>query len=182
LSVIALSSKLQPVKATMRYFRNSKTLCAALAIPAGTFLLAFLFWHFHDTDPMWSVASFVLVYDPDMRAAYANGLARLGCTLLGSLIALATIYAFGLHKWLLPLSLSVAALVCGLFLHFRGSWRVVLVTVTLIIGSSLLQPDSGLQIALTRSLEVAAGSLLAIAFSRLVASLSDQPIEKEDAA
>jgi len=172
---------LQPVQAAMRHFRNEKTLYAVLAIPAGTFLLGFIFWNFRNTDPMWSAASFVLVYDPDMRAAYSAGLSRLGHTLLGTLLALAMIYLFGLHKWLLPLGLSVAALVCGLFLHFHGSWRVVLVTVTLIIGSTLLQPEAGLEIALMRSVEVAAGSLLAIAFSRLVASLSSQSNDKEDA-
>ena len=164
----------------MRSFRNAKTLYAALAIPAGTFLLGFIFWHFPNVDPMWSVASFVLVYDPDMRVATSSGLARLGYTLLGTVLALAVIYVFGLHKWVLPLGLSVAALVCGLFLHFRGSWRVVLVTVTLIIGSTLLQPQDGLQIALMRSVEVAAGSLVAIAFSRLVASVSGQSGEKDE--
>ncbi|MEO6847547.1 MAG: FUSC family protein [Chthoniobacterales bacterium] len=151
-------------------FHHSKTLYAALAIPAGTFLLGFIFWHFGNTDPMWSVTSFILVYDPDMRVAFSMGFGRLLHTLLGVLIAIIAIALFGgLHRWLLPVTLSFTALICGLFLHFRGSWRVVLVTVTLIIGSTLLDPTAGLHIALMRAVEVSTGSILAIIFSRIVA-------------
>jgi uncharacterized membrane protein YccC len=159
---------------------KSQTFYAVLAIPIGAFLLGFTFWNFHNTDPMWSIASFVLVYDPDMRTAMGAGLSRLAHTILGTLIAITSIYCFGLHKWLMPLSLAIGALICGRFLHFRNSWRVVLVTVSLVVGSSLLQPDAGLQIALTRALEVSVGSLLAIAFSWLVARFSSPPTAQKN--
>lgn len=154
---------------------RSRIFWAVLAIPLGAFLLGVTFWNFRNSDPMWAVVSFVLVYDPDMRAALATGLARLGHTILGTGIALGAIAIFGLHKWLMPLSLGFAALLCGVLLHFRSSWRTLLVTVALVIGSCLLEPAAGLHIALLRSLEVTAGSLLAIAFSLLVARLSGPP-------
>jgi len=166
-----------------RLFR-SQTFYAVLAIPLGAFLLGFIFWNFDNTDPMWSISSFVLVYDPDMRSALGAGLSRLAHTILGTIIAVTAIYSFGLHKWLMPVSLAFAALICGLFLHFRSSWRVVLVTVCLIVGSSLLQPSAGLHIAITRAIEVSAGSILAIVLSWLVARFTSRPTLKaeQDAA
>jgi uncharacterized membrane protein YccC len=118
---------------------------------------------------MWAISSFVLVYDPDMRIALGVGLWRLAHTILGTIIAIVAIYLFGVHKWLMPVSLAIAALICGVFLHFRRSWRVVLVTVCFIVGSSLLQPSAGLHIAVNRAIEVSAGSIVAIALSWLVA-------------
>ena len=151
---------------------ESKTVLAIVAISLGAFLLGFVFWHLRGTDPVWAITSFVLVYDPDMRSALSAGFWRLGHTLLGTVLAVATISAFGLHKWLMPLSLALAAFVCGTVLHFRNSWRVVLVSVALIVGASLLQPGSGLEIAFMRALEVTAGSLTAIGFSWAAARLS----------
>ncbi|MEO8205481.1 MAG: FUSC family protein [Chthoniobacterales bacterium] len=159
---------------------KSEILFTTLAIAAGTFLLGFLSWRFRATDPLWAIISFVLVYDPDMRSAFSSGFSRLVHTLLGVLIALAAIYVFGLHKWLLPLSLGISALICGVFLHFHTAWRVVLVTVALIIGASLLQPTAGLDIAISRAVEVSAGSLLAIIFSSLASHLRPQGDEEKN--
>jgi uncharacterized membrane protein YccC len=137
-----------------------------LAVSLGALLLGFTFWSFH-TDPMWAVISFVLVYDSDVQATRKAGLSRLALTILGSALAMAAVFALGLHKWLLPASLALAALVCWPFFPSRAAWRIVLVTVALIVGSALLQPSMGSYIAVTRSLEVTCGSLLAIAFSLL---------------
>jgi uncharacterized membrane protein YccC len=149
---------------------QAKIWFAVIAISLGAFLLGLTFWHF-GTDPMWALIAFVLVYDPDMRSVWNAGLARLWLTVLGTAIALACVYAFGLHKWLMPLSLALTALICGWLPNPRGAGRIVLVSVALIVGSSLLQPAEGVHIALTRALEVSAGSLLAIAFSSIVARL-----------
>jgi uncharacterized membrane protein YccC len=135
------------------------------AVLLGTLILGGVFWSF-DTDPMWAIISFVLVYDPDARGMVIRaGVERLLLTILGSVIAMAAVFAFGLHKWLLPLSLAITACLCGTFLRSRAGWRVALVTVALIVGSSLLQSSAGSYIAVVRSIEVSAGSLLAIVFS-----------------
>ena len=118
---------------------------------------------------MWAIITFILVYDPDVRTAVAAGFSRLALTILGSGLAMAVVFVFGLHKWVLPLSLTLSALVCGLFLRSRSGWRIVLVTVALIAGSSLLQASAGPYIAVARSIEVTLGSLVAIGFSWLAA-------------
>lgn len=143
-----------------------EALRTVLAVSLGALLLGLLFWSFQ-TDPMWAVISFVLVYDSDALATRKAGFSRLALTILGSALAMAAVFFLGLHKWLLPASLALSALVCWPFLPSRAGWRIVLVTVALIVGSSLLQPGSGPYIAVTRSLEVTCGSLLAIAFSLL---------------
>ncbi len=114
---------------------------------------------------MWAVAAFVLVYDPDPRTAYGAGFSRMLYTLIGCVFSVGLISLFGVHKWLLPLGLSGAVLICGYGFGFRGGWRALLVCVALVIGSSLIDPAGDIHIALTRGIEVAAGSALAILFS-----------------
>ncbi len=155
----------------MRPTISSEAAYMVLAVSLGALISGLIFWSFRSTDPMWAVIAFVLVYDPDLKTAISAGLARLGLTILGSVLALIAVFAFGLHKWLLPVSLAMATLVCALFLQTRASWRLVLVTVTVIVGSSLIQSAEGSAIAIIRSIEVTFGSLLAIAFSWLVARI-----------
>lgn len=154
--------------------RNPLTaeLAKVLAVALGALLLGVTFWAFDNTDPMWAIISFILVYNPDAQAALRAGLSRLALTAFGSVLAMGSVILLGLHKWLLPVSLAIAAVVCSIFLRSRSGWRIVLVTVALIVGSSLLQPHLGPYIAVTRSLEVTGGSLLAIAFSALTARFS----------
>lgn len=147
------------------------------AIALGALLLGLIFWRF-ETDPMWAIISFVLVYDSDPEAVKRAGIERLVLTILGSLVAMALVFAFGLHRWLLPAGLAITAVLCGFFVRSRGGWRVILVTVALIIGSSLLQPSAGPYIAVTRSIEVACGSALAIAFSWIVSRWSARDAEQ----
>ncbi len=151
--------------------RSSEAALTGLAAAVAGVILGLIFWSFDSTDPMWAIISFVLVYDPDVRAARSAALSRLALTILGSALAMAFVLAFGLHKWLLPLSVAVAGAVCGMFLRSRGSWRIVLVTVALIVGSSLMQPSLGSYIAVVRSIEVSSGSLLAVALSWGVARI-----------
>ena len=155
----------------MHPFFRSKTLCALIAIPGGALLLGLFFWNVRNTDPMWAIVSFVLVYDPDMRAAISTGLWRLGHTVVGSGIVLGLIFAFGLHKWVMPVSLAIGVLVCGVALRFHPSWKTLLVTIALVAGASLFQPGTGLDVATLRAIEVTVGSALAIVFSWVAAQL-----------
>lgn len=159
---------------SVRRWIPSETVLTVAAIPAGALLLGLLFWSVRETDPMWAIISFVLVYDTDARSAAAAGWSRLGLTILGSAFAMAAVFGLGLHKWTLPVSLGLSAILCAGFLRSRAGWRIVLVTVALIVGSSLLQPEIAPYIAVTRSIEVACGSTLAIAFSWLAARWSGE--------
>jgi uncharacterized membrane protein YccC len=159
------------VNPTLRALLHSKTFLALIAIPGGALLLGLFFWNLRNTDPMWAIVSFVLVYDPDMRAAISTGLWRLGHTVVGSGIVLALIFAFGLHKWVMPASLAIGVLVCGVALRFHPSWKTLLVTIALVAGSALLQPGTGTDVATLRAIEVTVGSALAIVFSWAAARL-----------
>lgn len=143
-----------------------------MAIPLGAFLLGLVFWNLRGADPMWAIVSFVLVFDPNMRTARLIGLARLIHTAVGTGLALGLIFLLGVHRWLMPLGLGVAVLICGLILKFRGTWRVLLITVALVIGASLYNEATGVSVALLRGAEVFAGSLLGIGFSWVISWLS----------
>lgn len=145
---------------------------AALALPLGALLLGLVFWRVHDTNPMWAITSLVLVYDPDQRVALGSGLSRFMHTLAGALLAMAALWIFHPHRWILPVTLAIAILYGGLVLKFQGSWRVVLVTVTLILGRSLLEPGTEYQVVAFRAIEVMIGSALAVSLSLLYAALS----------
>ena len=129
---------------------NKAQIVEAVALAVGALVLGVTFWSYQTTEPMWAIISFVLVYAPESRRVMAAALSRLLMTILGSLLAVGTVWAFGVHKWTLPVSVGAIALLCGLFRRNRGEQRVVLVTVSLIIGSSLLEATSGPYIALTR--------------------------------
>lgn len=137
----------------------------ALALAVGALVLGVIFWSYQATDPMWAIISFVLVYAPESQRVWKAAFSRLLMTILGSVLAMAAVWGFGVYKWTLPVSVGVVALVCGVLQRSRTEQRVVLVTVALIIGSSLLDATSGPYIALTRSIEVTVGSLLAVLFS-----------------
>ena len=144
-----------------------RTLYAAFAVLIGTFLLGLLFWHASDMDPMWAVVAFILVYDPDSRAAYDSAISRMCYTFLGGGISVCAILLFGLHKWLMPVGVAFTMFICGYFLKFRGAWRALLTCVALVIGASLTDPSGDVRIAVMRGVEVTAGSLLAVGFSLL---------------
>lgn len=152
---------------------SSRAFLTAVAIPLGGVTLGLFFWNVRNSDPMWAIVSFILVYDPDMRTAKSVGLFRLAHTVVGTGIALGLIYLVGApHKWLMPLGLVVGALYCGLVLKFQNTWRVVLITIALVIGAYLFEPATGVYVALLRASEVFAGSLVAIGFSWVAGRLA----------
>jgi len=148
--------------------RARDVLLEAAAILVGALAAGVTCWSF-GTDPMWAVMAFVLLYDSDKGLVLKAAARRLGLTVFGSVLAMAVIFACGVHKWTLPAALVIGVLVCGVFLPARASWRIVLVTVTLIVGSAILQASLGPYIAVTRSLEVFLGGVLAVGLSLAVA-------------
>jgi len=137
----------------------------------GSLILGGIFWSFHNTDPMWGIISFILVYDPEDRIILSTAFKRILFTMFGSVLALGTIFAFGMHKWTLPASLVLLAFIFSVFLHSRPTRRI--------IRSSLTNPSLATYIAVTRSMEVSVGSLLAILFSwcvpRITSHFSQKP-------
>lgn len=136
----------------------------AVALVVGALVMGVAFWSLGKTDPMWAIISFVLVYDPEARVLKTACL-RLGGTIAGSALAIGVLAICGVEKWALPAGIAAAAVLCGIFQMPRPVLRVVLVTVALIIGSAILQASLGPYIAVARSIEVTAGSLLAVVFS-----------------
>src|SRR5690606_19612133 len=118
---------------------------AAVAVAVGAIMLGLIFWRWGNTDPMWAIAAFVRVYDPDTRVAYDSGISRMLYTLLGCALSVGAIHLFGLHKWLLPVCLGMTMFLCGYFFSFKGAWRALLVCVALVVGSSLMEPTADLQ-------------------------------------
>ncbi len=114
---------------------------------------------------MWAIIAFVLVYEPGEGVALGAALMRLYWTVMGSVLAVLMLTVGGVHVWMMPIGLGITALLGALWAPSLSARRVLLVTVALIVGSTLMQPSSGLFIALTRSIEVAVGSFLAVGLS-----------------
>ena len=141
---------------------NFRTIYDALTIGLGALALGRIFWGWGHTDPMWAIVAFVLVYNPDPREAYGSGLSRMFMTLVGCVIAVVAISLFGLHKWLVPVTLGLTVFGCGYFFQFRGAWRTLLICVIIVIGTTLAHPGGEVGFAITRAIEVASGSALAV--------------------
>lgn len=136
-----------------------------VAVVAGSLALGVGFWSIGRQDPMWSIIAFVLVYEPGDGEVLNAALTRMCWTVIGSLLAVLLLTAGGVQKWVMPAGLAVAALIGGFWAPSLPARRVLLVTVALIVGSTLMQPSADLFIAITRSIEVAVGSFLAAGFS-----------------
>lgn len=136
-----------------------------VAVVAGSLALSVGFWSIGRHDPMWSIIAFVLVYEPGEGAVLKVAVTRMCWTVIGSALAVILLTVGGVQKWIMPAGLAVAALIGMLWAPSLPARRVLLVTVALIVGSTLIQPSADLYIALTRSIEVVAGSLLAAGIS-----------------
>lgn len=146
-----------------RYVRGSWFDVAAVL--GGSLVLGAGFWSIGRQDPMWSIIAFVLVYEPGESEVMDAALTRLYWTVIGSVLAVILLTVGGAQRWVLPAGLTLAALM-GIFLApSLMARRVLLVTVALIVGSTLMEASAGMFIAITRSVEVAAGSVLAAGVS-----------------
>ncbi|GAT32155.1 fusaric acid resistance protein-like [Terrimicrobium sacchariphilum] len=146
-----------------RYVRGSWF--DVVAVLAGSLVLGVGFWSLGRQDPMWAIIAFVLVYEPGEGEVLDHALTRLCWTVIGSVLAVAALTLGGVQKWVLPASLAIAMMLGIFFTPSLAARRVLLVTVALIVGSTLMQPSSDLFIAITRSVEVAVGSFLAVGVS-----------------
>jgi len=146
-----------------RYVRGSWF--DVVAVFAGSLALGLGFWSIGRQDPMWAIIAFVLVYEPGESEVMDAALTRLYWTVIGSVLAVILLTVGGVQKWVLPVGLTLSALM-GIFLApSLMARRVLLVTVALIVGSTLMQASAGTFIAITRSVEVAVGSFLAVGAS-----------------
>ncbi len=136
-----------------------------VAVLAGSFVLGVGFWSIGRQDPMWSIIAFVLVYEPGEGEVLRAALTRLYWTVVGSVLAVLLLATGGVQKWIMPAGLALAALIGVLWAPSLSARRVLLVTVALIVGSTLMEPSADLYIAITRSVEVAMGSFLAAGIS-----------------
>jgi len=136
-----------------------------VAVLVGSLALGVGFWSIGRQDPMWAIIAFVLVYEPGEGEVLDAALTRLYWTVAGSVLAVIMLTVGGVQKWVLPASLTLAALLGVLWAPSLAARRVLLVTVALIVGSTLLQPSADLFIAIMRSLEVTVGCFLAAGVS-----------------
>ena len=135
------------------------------AVFAGSLVLGLGFWSIGRQDPMWAIIAFVLVYEPGETEVMDAAVTRLYWTVIGSALAVIALTLGGVQKWVLPASLTLSMLIGIFFAPGLAARRVLLVTVALIVGSTLMQPSADLFIAITRSVEVAVGSFLAVGIS-----------------
>lgn len=136
-----------------------------VAILAGSLVLTFAFRLLGWENPMWAIIAFVLVYEPSACEVMDVALTRLYWTLWGCAGAVVILAVGGGRHWVLPLALGLGAL-AGVFLApSLLARRMLLVTVAVVVGSTLMSSSSGLFVAVSRGLEVAVGSLVAAGIS-----------------
>jgi len=136
----------------------------AIRIFIGTTIVWLLLSTIGDPTPLWAMVSVVVVSEPQLGTAVLAFRSRLVNTLIGSLVALACLVIFGPAFWAVPVSMSIAVLVCTYLVRVPLSWKIAPVTVALVMAAGISghSADAALATALRRTAEVMFGSAVAV--------------------
>jgi uncharacterized membrane protein YccC len=152
----------------------------ALRILIGTTIVWFVFQKLGDRNPLWAIISLILVTEPKIQTAWLSFKARIINTLAGCLMGLFFLTFIIQYSWLLPIALTIAVLVASYVIKMPLGWRIAPVTTAIIISAGVLEKstNAGLEIAAHRTVEVFAGSLIALLITWIM-SLIWAPSEAE---
>ena len=117
-----------------------------------------------DIHKVWALISVIVVTDTNRDALHTAIISRIINTAMGCVIALALLYAFGAHAWVLMTAITLSVLVSTSFRNYPSSWKLAPATVILVVLPSMLENTNwrgSMEIALFRTGEVLYGSLIA---------------------
>lgn len=123
-----------------------------------------LVMHYIGINPIWAIVSLIVVTEPQIKTAWGTFTARFINTILGCIIGIAFLMAFGLNSGLLAVAVLVAATLSIIITNMQQGWRIGPVTVALVMSAGISEksvPDA-LTTALERTGAVLGGSIVAL--------------------
>lgn len=102
--------------------------------------------------------------EPQMVLAWLAFKGRIINTIAGCIIGMFFLLVIHQQAWLLPIAVTIAALISTYVIKIPVGWRVGPVTTAIIISAGIGQKsiDTGLSFALHRTMEVLLGSVTAL--------------------
>ena len=146
----------------------------ALNVGISTFIVWTTLRYFHDTNPIWAIASMVAASDPEPKEARKMVRARLINVLTGGVVGLIFILIGGVKEWLLPIAMFVTVLISSLLIRVKTMWRQAPITAAFVIASGILHDRSthtALSYGLHKLYEVIYGCLVGVIVSIIMSKL-----------
>jgi len=118
-------------------------------------------------DPLWAMISVVIVSDVELDATLIAFRGRAFNTIIGCVVGLIFLYAFGAASWSILLGMSAAVLISTHFVQTLTAWRIAPVTAALVMMPGILQgsAQAGTPVAILRVIGVLTGSAVAVLVS-----------------
>jgi len=122
---------------------------------------------------LWAIISVIIVTEPHPHLAWIAFRTRMINTLVGSLVGFCVLAFAGPTAMTLIAGLSFTALVSTYINHGQQGWRIAPITTALVVSAGMTQQSaaSGMEVALSRTLEVFIGSAVALTVTLLMARL-----------
>jgi uncharacterized membrane protein YccC len=151
-----------------------------LRITIGMIIVWMLFKAFGVTYPIWAMISVVMVSEIELQASYVAARGRIVHTALGCAVGLIFLAAAGTGMWQLCVASATASLLSFYLVHLGGNWRHAPVATVIVMATGLqhMSKYAGYQSAIERTLEVLAGSVVALVVSWIAAKLWPARVEE----
>lgn len=149
---------------------NYKGLSYALRILLGCIIVWITLSCFNDSRKVWALISVIVVSEPDYQAIRNASISRVINTIVGCLLGLLFVYAFGIHVWSLMAGITVAVVLATSFNKYPSSWKLAPVTVIIVMMPALVENATvkdAMTVALLRTGEVLFGCFVAFLLSLL---------------
>src|SRR4051812_7847062 len=118
---------------------NYKGLSYALRILLGCLIVWITLSYFNDSKKVWALISVIVVSEPDYKAIRNASISRVVNTVVGCIIGLLFVYAFGTHVWSLMGGITVAVVLATSFNKYPSSWKLAPVTVIIVMMPALVE-------------------------------------------
>lgn len=133
----------------------------------GTLVLWEIFGLAGDRAPVWALVSMVMVSEIELHASVLATFHRVAHMAVGCAVGLIFLMVWRPGLWPLAVACAVSAAVSFYLMHIGGNWRTAPVATVIVIGAGFVHftKNAGLHEAVTRSVEVLGGCLIALAVS-----------------
>ncbi len=160
------------MKFTLQFTRNS--LLYVFRIVLGCLIAWGALALFHIDRREWALISVIIVSEPDFDNLRNNTISRVINTLAGCAVGLVFLLVTGVTFTSMIIAITASILVSTSYPRYPSSWKLAPVTVVIVMAPSILSHaslSSAMSVALTRTIEVLIGCvvafLLGVVFARL---------------
>ena len=147
----------------------------------NVFISSIIVWitlgFFTNASPIWAMASMIASSEPVVKQGLKMFRSRLINTLVGCAVGLLFLAVGEPTPWRLPFALAITVLLASYVVRIQVMWRQAPITAAIVIagGLSVDSKMGGLESGLRRVIEVIFGCVVALAVSRLMATIWPVP-------